>query len=234
VNEKTELAMFSKFTTFKREGQLKANTPSVGDGDAVEGCGDEVRRGGGETVRGCEDGVGRDGGDTVEGGDCEDEDIRSIIDNALLSDDKSLAKVYLDWIRLQVDRWQAPRKITTFVKCAGPYPVNLTLLAIRHPESMPIHEAMEPWENMIKDLCRNKHKELKAKEVICVLKDTIAQMGGRGREGVPHSIFCKFDPKCAKTGQYETTVHCEAVLAALSKFPSCTAGNSTLRECLQV
>ena len=234
VNEKTELKSFSTFTGFKRKPRLIANPPAVRNGGdvVVERCRDEAGQGGGDTVKGGED------GDAVEGGDCEDDDVRSIIDNVMLSDDKNLAKVYLDWIRLQVDRWQAPRKLTTFVRrVAEQHPIDLNVLAVRHPEPKTIHEAMEPWENTITDIygkIRNKRKEPTAEDVICVLNDTITKMGSGGRDGVPNSIFRKFDPTRAKTGQFQATVHCEAVLAALSRFPSHAAGDDILKECLQV
>ena len=230
---------------FKRKPHVIANPPSVvGDeadrdgGDAGEGRRDEVGQGDGDTVRGGEDGAGRDDEDGVEAGTCENEDITSIIDNALLSADKNFAKVYQDWIRLQVDRWQAPRKITSFVRrVAKQGTIDLNLLAVRHPEPMAIHEAMEPWENTITDLyarIRDKPKGQKAEDVIRVLNDIVDKPRWYGMNEVPHSIFRKFDRKRAKNGQFQATVHCEAVLAALAKFPSRAAGDSVLRECLQV
>jgi hypothetical protein len=211
-------------------------------GDAVEGCRDEASQGGGDTVNGGEGGAGRDDEDGVEGGTCENEDIISIIDNASLSDDKNFAaKVYLDWIRLQVDRWQAPRKITSFVRrVATQGTIDLNLLAARHPEPMPICEAMEPWEKTITDLYArigDKHKGQKAEDVIRVLEgiiDKTDKTQRKGTGGVRHSIFRKFDRTRAENGQFQATVHCEAVLAALAKFPSRAAGDSILRECLRV
>ena len=245
VNDKTELDLCSGVTGFKRKPHVIANPPSVvGDeadrdgGDAGEGRRDEVGQGDGDTVRGGEDGAGRDDEDGVEAGTCENEDITSIIDNALLSADKNFAKVYQDWIRLQVDRWQAPRKITSFVRrVAKQGTIDLNLLAVRHPEPMAIHEAMEPWENTITDLyarIRDKPKGQKAEDVIRVLNDIVDKPRWYGMNEVPHSIFRKFDRKRAKNGQFQATVHCEAVLAALAKFPSRAAGDSVLRECLQV
>jgi len=188
-------------------------------------------------AEGCRDEADQGDGDTVEGGTCENEDITSIIDNALLFADKNFAKVYLDWIRLQVDRWQAPRKITSFVRrVATQGTIDLKLLAVRHPEPMAIHEAMEPWENTITDLyarIRDKPKGQKAEDVIHVLKDIVDKPRWNGTNEVPHSIFRKFDRTRAKNGQFQVTVHCEAVLAALAKFPSRAAGDSILRECLR-
>jgi hypothetical protein len=234
VNEKIQLDRFSSYTGFKHKPKHIANLPWV-KGDAGQSSGD--------TVRGCEDGAGQDDGDAVNGGedaenDHENDETRSIIDDALLSDDKNFAKVYLSWIRLQVDRWQAPRKITTFVRHANQHTIDLNLLAVRHPEPMSIDQAMEPWKNTIVNLYAGTREGPKAKDVIRVLSDAITQMRGvphsRRPEGVPHSIFSKFDPTCTESDQFNATVHCEAVLAALSKFPSRVRGDSTLRECLQV
>jgi len=230
ANDKTELDLFSGFTGFKRKPKVMANPPSM--------VGDEAGQGDGDTVKGGEDGAGRDDEDGVEGGTCENGDITSIIDNALLSADNNFAKVYLDWIRLQVDRWQAPRKITSFVRrVATQGTIDLNLLAVRHPQPMAIHEAMEPWENTITDLyarIRDKPKGQKAEDVIHVLKGIVDKPQWNGTDEVPHSIIRKFDRTRAKNGQFQATVHCEAVLAALAKFPSRAAGDSILRECLRV
>lgn len=240
VNEKKELDLFSGFTGFKRKPTVIANPPIVvkdeadrDGGDAVEGYKDEAGQGGGDTVKGGEGGAGRDDDDGVEG---DNEDIISIIDNALLSDDKNFAVVYLDWIRLQVDRWQAPRKITSFVRrIATQDTIDLNLLAARHPKPMHIHEAMEPWDRTIKDLYARIADIQKADDVIRVLAGIIDKQQSERKDGVPHSIFRKFDPTTrAENHQFQPTVHCEAVLAALAKFPNRAVGDSTLRECLQV
>jgi hypothetical protein len=161
-------------------------------------------------VKGGEGAAGRDDEDEVEGGTCENEDIISMIDNALLSDGKNFTKVYLDCIHLQVDRWQAPHKITSFVRrVAEQGTIDLNLLAVRHPEPMPIHEAVGPWENMIVDLyagIRDKHKGQKAEDVICRLKGIIDKTQRMGTDGVRHSIFCKFNRMCAETSQFPATV----------------------------
>ncbi|KIM72908.1 hypothetical protein PILCRDRAFT_736132 [Piloderma croceum F 1598] len=238
VNEKTELDRSSGFTGFKRKPTVIANPPSVvkdgadrDGGDAVEGYRDEAGQGGGDTVKGGEGGAGQDDEDGVEGGN----EAILIINNALRSDDKNFAVVYLDWIRLQVDRWQAPRKITSFVRrIATQDTIDLNLLAARHPQPMHIHEAMEPWDRTIKDLYARIADIEKADDVIRVLKDIIDRQQSERTDGVPQSIFRKFDPSPrAENHQFQATVHCEAVLAALAKFPSRAVGDSTLRECLQ-
>jgi hypothetical protein len=228
-NEKGQVELFSGFTAFKRKVNRIANPPGVvkdeagqDGGDAGEGEGDRAD----------------DGGDTVnndekEADDCEEDDIKSIINNVLLSDNKNIANIYLGWIRLQVDRWQAPRKITTFIMRAKTSPVDLTLLAVRHPKPILICDAMEPWENTINDLCATKRNQLKAGEVIRVLKDIIGTMPTGDKTRV-HSIFKTFDSQRAANCDHNSTVHCEAVLAALSKFPDRAAGGNTLSEQLEV
>ena len=104
-------------------------------------------------------------------------------------DDYDLAQLFLEWICLQVDRFQAPHKITT-----------------RKPED----------------------SEVKPKEIIRILEKKIAQ----GVKMTP--IFQKFDPINVETYKYNATVHCQAALAALHKFPGCVVGDHALRDHIQV
>jgi hypothetical protein len=229
-NDKRQVELFSEFTGFKRKANPIANPPGVvrdeagrDSGDVVEGEGDQAGEGGRDTVK----------RDEKEGGDCEEDDIKSIINAVMLSDNKDIANIYLGWIRLQVDRWQAPRKLTAFVMRDKATPVDITLLAARHPKPILVCDAMEPWESTINDLCARKRNQLEAGEVIGVLTDIIRKMRVGDKTGV-HSIFKTFDPERAEKCDHHSTVHCEAVLAALSKFPDRAAGGDNLREQLQV
>jgi len=175
---------------------------------------------------------GQDDGDEDQGGKIEDEEFLTV-SNILLSDSKCIDKAFVEWIRLQVDRWQAPSKITSFVKRTRTPPTKLTLLAVKHPEPMPTNEAIEPWRNTIKDICartRNKYNKYQANEVIRVLEDKIT----KGLEANARGIFDKFDSSCSPTAPYNYAPHCEAVLGCLSKFHPCVAGNDALKKCLQV
>ena len=171
-----------------------------------------------------------DGGE--DQGMIEDEESLTI-SNIFLSESIGIDKVFLEWIRLQVDRWEAFHKITSFVKHAQTPPNKLTFLAVRHPEPMPTDEAMEPWRNTIEDICartRDKCDKYQAEEVIRVLEDRIT----KGVEAKVHKIFDKFDSNCPAT-PYNCTLHCEAVLGCLSKFYRRVAGNDdTLKRRLQV
>ena len=162
-----------------------------------------------------------------KGGEDEDEEFDNIADKV---ESTGLSKSFLDWIRLQVDRFQAPRKMTSFLKRKRTPHVDLTLLAVRRPEPKLAGEVLEPWHEMIRYLCA-KFKGVKPKETIHILKEKINQ----GVKKTPkYTIFYKFNLSGAKTYKYNATVHCEAVLATLSKFPSHVAGDSILKECLQV
>ena len=213
------------------------NEGGEGGEDTVNRDEKEGGEGGEDTVNEDKNEGGEGGEDTVNKdeneGDCEEQDIQSIINDVLLSDDKNFASIYLGWIRLQVDRWQAPRKITTFVMHAKTTPVDLTLLAARHPKPILIRDAMDPWENAINDLCARKKNQLIPGEVISLLKGMIGKMRAGDRRGT-HSIFKAFDPQSAEKSDHHSTVHCEAILATLSKFPDRAAGDSNLREQLRV
>jgi len=172
---------------------------------------------------------GRDDGDEHQGGKIEDEEFLTI-SNILLSDRKCIDKAFVEWIRLQVDRWQAPRKMTSFVKRTRTPPTKLTLLAVKHPEPMPTNEAIEPWRNTIKDICARTRNQYQAMEVIRVLEDRITT----GLKPEVHlRIFDKFDSNLPETAPYNYAPHCEAVLGCLSKFHPCVAGNDALKKCLQ-
>ena len=82
--------------------------------------------------------------------------------------------MFLDWIRLQVDRFQAPRKITIFMKRARTPHTNLTLLAVRVPMPKPANAVMEPWHKTIEDLCV-KYYNVELEETIRILQEKIDQ-----------------------------------------------------------
>ena len=176
---------------------------------------------------------GWDNGDEDEGGKIEDEEF-VILSNIFLSDRKGMDRVFVEWIRLQVDRWQAPRKITSFVKRTRTPPTKITLLAVKHPEPMPTNAVIEPWGNTIKDVYARafgKRREYTAEDVIRVLENQITV----GLKPKPHpKIFDKFNPNLPETVSYNYAPHCEAVLGCLSKFHPCVAGNDALKKCLQV
>jgi len=85
-----------------------------------------------------------------EGDEDEDEEYKKLADTVVSS---GLSKLFLDWIRLQVDRFQAARKITSFMKRTRTPHINLTLLAVRVPTSKPADAVMESWHETIEDLC---------------------------------------------------------------------------------
>ena len=179
------------------------------------------------------DEAGRDGGGGDEGGKIEDEEFLTI-SNVLPSDSKCIDKAFVEWIRLQVDRWQVPRKITSFVKRTRTPPTKITLLAVKHPKPMPTNKAIEPWGNTIKDVYArtcDKRRKYEVEEVIRVLEDQIT-IGAKPK--VHPKIFDKFDPNLPETEPYNYAQHCEAVLGCLSKFHPCVAGNDALKNCLEV
>ncbi|KIM71737.1 hypothetical protein PILCRDRAFT_16781 [Piloderma croceum F 1598] len=203
-------------SVLRRKGWLMLPVKEHGDDEA------------GRDDGGGDDG-GQDNGDEDQGGKIEDEEFLTI-SNILLSDSKGIDKAFVEWICLQVDRWQAPRKITSFVKRTRTPPTKITLLAVKHPEPMPTNEAIEPWGNTIKDVYAHKHSEYKAEDVIGVLENKIII----GLKPVKHpKIFDKFDPDLPETASYSYAPHCEAVLGCLSKFHPCVAGNDALKKCLQ-
>jgi hypothetical protein len=176
---------------------------------------------------------GRVEGDTVD--DCgydegmvEGEEFQTIADKK-----HDLAAVYLEWIRLQVDRFQAPRKITSAAKRVRSPGVNLTLLAVRRPKPKPAGDVMDPWRSTIEDLCANnrKFKGLKRDEITRLLNDKISD--GLNQEK-KNPFFKKFHPARAQTYKYNATIHCEAALAALQKFPGFVAGDKILKDHIQV
>jgi hypothetical protein len=167
-----------------------------------------------------------------KGGEDEDEEFEKIA-NAVVS--SGLSKSFLDWIRLQVDRFQAARKIMTFMKRTRTPHINLTLLAVRLPTPKPADAVMEPWQETIEDLCV-KSNEVEPEEIICILQEKINQ-GKRSiddscdREKKKDSIFHKFD---AETYQYTAAVHCEAALASMEKFPGAVVADDALRDRIRV
>ena len=136
ANSKNDLSNFFGFTNF-------TNTK----GQVIVQPTDEVDRGADEAGNNGEDGIDDCGN---EGGEDEDEEFKNIADKVVSS---GLYKLFLDWIRLQVDRFQAARKLTTFMKRTRTPHINLTLLAVRVPMPKPADAVMEPWHKTIEDLC---------------------------------------------------------------------------------
>jgi hypothetical protein len=190
--------------------------------DVVGGGADEAGNNGEE--EGGVDGCGN------EGGENEDEEFKIIADKVVSSDNRDLAKSYMEWIRLQVDHFQAPRKMTSFLKRKRTPHVDLTLLAVRRPEPKLAGEVLEPWRETIRYLCA-KFKGVKPEETIRILKEKIDQ----GVKKTPkYTIFHKFNFSGAETYEYNATVHCEAALAALNKFPGAVVCDDALRDHIQV
>ena len=261
ANSKEDLDKFSDFTKFKKTkdqvivqpiDEVNGDADGAGSSDesGVDDCGDEG--GEDEDERAAKDQVivqptdevdgganeagnnGEDGTDDRgnEGGEDEDEEFENIADTVVSS---GLSKSFLDWIRLQVDRFQAARKITSFMKRTRTPPIALTLLAVRVPTPKPAGEVMEPWHETIKNLCV-KSKNVKPEETIRILQEKIDK-GKRAinascdDEKKKTSIFHKFD---AETYQYDAAVHCEAALASMEKYPSAVVCDDALKAHIQV
>jgi hypothetical protein len=159
----------------------------------------------------------------VEGGN-EGEEI-----NALYAEEVpvGLANVYHRWIRLQVDRWHAIRKITSSLT-RSPTPIDLTLLAIRHVPPRLATSVMNPWSSTISDLCQK--ADIDSGPVIDYLSDRI-------RREVKHTacnpIFKTFNPEPTESIMYTSRVHCEAALASLMEYP-CGRGDDDLQKHFKV
>jgi hypothetical protein len=125
VNLQEDLDNFFEFTGFARTTK---NQVVVQLTDEVDGGADEA----GNSGEGEVDGVD-DCGD--EGGTNEDEEYSIIADKAVSSDNHDLPTAFLEWIRLQVDRFQAPRKITSLMKHARTPRIDITLLAVRRAQA---------------------------------------------------------------------------------------------------
>ena len=189
---------------------------------------DEVDGGADEGGNNDEDGV--DYGN--EGGEDEDEEYKKLAETVVSS---GLSKPFLEWIRLQVDRFQAARKITSFMKRTRTPHINLTLLAVRVPTSKPADAVMESWHKTIEDLCV-KSNDVEPEETIRILQEKINE----GKRAIDDScdgqkkkdsIFHKFDDE---TYQYTAAVHCETALASIDKFPAAVVCDEALRDRIQV
>jgi len=134
-----------------------------------------------------------------------------------------LADVYHRWIRLQVDHWQATRKIISKL-ARSPAPVNFTLLAIRHIPPRLATSVMNPWSDTITDLCNT--AGINPGPVIVALGARIKKEASQPR---CNAIFKKF---FATKAMYSAEVHCEAVLASLLKYPG--GGGDELRKHFEV
>jgi hypothetical protein len=159
--------------------------------------------------------AGEDGAGGHEG-----EEIDALRKDHTLS---GLADVYHRWIRLQVDRWQATRKIISKL-ARSPAPINFTLLAIRHIPPRPARSLMNPWSDTITDLCNA--ADINPEPVINALSARIGKEASKKR---CNAIFKKFHN--AKP-MYSAGVHCEAVLASLLKYPG--NGGDELRKHFEV
>ena len=150
-----------------------------------------------------------------EGGQVENQEYNKLVDQVESSDDEALAVVFLEWIRLQVDRFQAARKITSYVKRNQTPSIDVNLLAVRHPGPRAASVVLEPWRDTIKRLypTTGNPGRVSADEVICRLDKTISRALKKPKS--KNTIFGKF----GDTYKYEATVHCEAALAAIAKFP---------------
>jgi hypothetical protein len=255
ANSKEDLDKFFDFTKFKnRKDQVivqptdDLDRDADGAGSSDEGGVDDCGYEGGEDEDECAakdqvivqptDEVGEDtdeagssdkGGDDDcgnEGGEDEDEEFANIADKVVSS---GLSKSFLDWIRLQVDRFQAARKITSFMKRTRTPPINLTLLSVRVPKPKPAGEVMEPWQETIRNLCV-KSKQVEPEETIRILQGKIYQ-GQCAVRTEKTSIFHKFD---SETYQYDAAVHCEAALASMEKYSSAVLCDDTLKSHIQV
>ena len=194
--------------------------------DGVDRDADEA----GNNSEGGVDGCWDEGGENEDEDQDEDEEFRTMADKYVSSDNRNLAKLYMEWIRLQVDRFQAPHKITSFIKRGRTPRVDLTLLAVRRPEPKLAGEVLEPWRETIRYLCA-KYKGVKLERIIHILKEKIDQ----GVKKTPkHSIFHKFDFSGGETYRYNATVHCEAALAALDRFPGAVVCDDALRAHIRV
>ena len=83
---------------------------------------------------GVDGGADKAGNSGEDGGEDEDEEFKTLADKFVSSDNRDLAESYMEWIRLQVDRFQAPRKKMSFMMRTRTPRVDLTLLAVRRPE----------------------------------------------------------------------------------------------------
>jgi hypothetical protein len=158
-------------------------------------------------------------GEDEQGGP-EGEEIDALRKDHTLS---GLADVYHRWIRLQVDRWQATRKIISKL-ARSPAPVNFTLLAIRHIPPRLATSVMNPWSDTITDLCNT--AGIDPGPVVAALGARIKKEASRPS---CNAIFNKFS---ATKAMYSAGVHCEAVLASLLKYPG--GGGDELRKHFEV
>jgi hypothetical protein len=212
VNTVDQLALFFQFTTFEHiQEQVVVQPTGEDDGGADE--------------------AGGDGGGGVEDGKNEDEEFMTIANNAIQSDCTNLAQTFLAWIRLQVDRWQASRKITSFMKRARTPPVDLTLLVVKHPKPLSTDNAVEPWRSTVRSLCATAPtaETLDPEETIYLLEDMINKWSDV--QGA-NNIFQRF--KTGITYKYNATIHCESAIAALDKFPDGVVGDEILKDHIRV
>lgn len=172
-------------------------------------------------------GIGNDDGGSTddEGNIAEDDEVNGVMNNL------ELVGVFKAWLRLQVDRSQAVRKLTAF--CArSPAGIKLNLLAVKYLVPKPAVQVMEPWRITLADLYPASSTTHVASDIINILQGVIDQELEFNRAGC-HSIFHKFDPN-GDDIEYKGNDHCEMILGCLLKFPTIWAGNEDLTKCLQV
>jgi hypothetical protein len=199
-NSTDNLSTYNQFTTFKQTRDKTISIASSGNSQDEDGAGSD------------------DEGGTA--GDAENDEARVLLEKL------SLAEVYKAWIRLQVDRLQAVRKITSF--CArSSITINLNLLAVNYVPPMPVDEVMVPWRTTIMDVC------VDSPSVIAALEESIKTELEENPDRC-NSIFRKFNPGPENPILYKGNKHCEMILAVLLKYPNLWADNKELLECLKV
>jgi hypothetical protein len=108
-------------------------------------------------------------------------------------------------------------------------PVNLTLLAVRHPKPMIAGEAMEPWQNTIRGIYTMPRGGVPEAEITIRILEKIIHVKAK-----PKSMFAKFCSPEAETYKYNARVHCEIVLVALNQFYGGMVGTDVLRDHIRV
>lgn len=168
-----------------------------------------------------------DAGNNDEGntaGEAENDETKTILEDA------NMVEVFKAWIRLQVDRLQAVRKITSLCSRSS-MTINLNLLAVKYDPPRPADDVMVPWRTTIMDVCANED-QLDPTFVI----ETLEQLIDSELKNNPRCayIFHKFNPDPLNPIIYKGNKHCEMILACLLKYPELWAGDKDLVDCLKV
>ena len=183
-----------------------------------------VDRGVDKVVKGSEAGVK----DCGQPGEDEDEDYKMICKKAWFSGKLDLACAFREWIRLQVDRFQAARKMTSFLKHTRIPTVSLALLAVRHPKPMTGGEAIDPWRKTIMDIYTE------ARGGVVEANNIIRMLNVMIRQANPNSIFTQFHSPQNGTYEYNASLHCKIVMMAIDKFGDRVVGTDTLKNRIRV